>query len=67
MPTSPPLEPRSAVPGVIPGPAYVPEDPAPAERRDQPSVMRHPLARLLSVLRGDKYMVDAYPAIPKER
>jgi len=36
-------------------------NPAPAQRRDQPSVMRHPFARLLSLLRGDKYMVDAYP------
>ena len=67
MPTSPPLEPGSAVPGVLPDPVHVHGNPAPAERRDQPNVIKHPLARLLSGGRGDKYMVDAYPAIPKER
>jgi len=67
MSTNPSLERRSAVPGVMPEPVYVQEDPAPAARRDQPNALRHPLARLVSVLRGDKYMVDAYPAIPKER
>jgi hypothetical protein len=68
MPTSPLLEPGSAVPGVIPPPVCVhDEDPAPTERRDQPKQRKHPLAWLLSVIRGDKYMVDAYPANPKER
>jgi len=32
-----------------------------------PSLAKHPLARLMSVLRGDKYMVDAYGPPPKER
>ena len=67
MSTSPSLEPRSAVPGVTPEPVSVHQDPAPAETRQQPKMTKRPLAWLLSVLRGDKYMVDAYPATPKER
>jgi hypothetical protein len=32
----------------------------------RPNLVRHPLARALSVLRGDKYMADAYPPAPTE-
>jgi hypothetical protein len=32
-----------------------------------PNLVRHPVARALSVIRGDKDMVDAYPLAPKER
>jgi|SRR5215211_2690464 len=57
-PTSEPT--GSPVPGVIPEPIRVREDPvtidpAPSPRR------RNPVSKLLSALRGDKYMVDAYP------
>jgi hypothetical protein len=32
-----------------------------------PNLVRHPFARALSVIRGDKHMVDARPPLPKER
>jgi hypothetical protein len=65
----------SPVPGVIPDTAYVHEDVAPLApttpgRRGRGS---NPLAKLLGVICGDKYMVDAYPVAepvaspPKER
>ena len=38
-----------------------------AKEYAQPNLVRHPLARALSVLRGDKYMADAYPPAPKEK
>jgi len=46
----------SPPPGVIPGPIHVTVDPAPSPQR------RNVFARLLRAVRGDKYMVDAYPA-----
>jgi hypothetical protein len=64
----------SPAPGVIPGPVYVhegtvagddlvPEAPTggPAQRPNRHSRVSTPLAKLLSLMRGDKYMVDAYP------
>jgi hypothetical protein len=57
----------SPVPGVIPEPIRVYDDSAARNRRDgvtidtAPPRRRNPLARLLSRLRGDKYMVGAYP------
>jgi hypothetical protein len=54
----------SRVPGVIPRPVRLRDDavangPTPSPLRRNPvSVL---LARLLSALRGDKYMVGAYP------
>jgi hypothetical protein len=62
---------RSPAPGIIPDPVYVHDDPgAPtvaSERRGGPKPgRRNPLgiaaARVMSALRGDKHMVDAYPA-----
>ncbi len=60
----------SPAPGVIPEPSLVHEEPAastsqasrPADgATTRPSARRSPFARLLAALRGDKYMVDAYP------
>jgi hypothetical protein len=68
-----PTEPSgSPVPGVIPEPIRLRHDAVAANERDGvtidpgPSPRRRnlvsgPLARLLSALRGDKYMVGAYP------
>src|SRR4051812_8287630 len=76
MQTKPRPEPTgSPVPGVIPEPWRVQHDPAagsepPARLTTSgttlpPSGRRNParvlLAKLLSAIRGDKYMVDAYP------
>jgi hypothetical protein len=53
----------SPVPGIVPEPVSVQHDP-PAPRASTP---RRPVAgttlagRLLGLLRGDKYMVNAYP------
>jgi hypothetical protein len=57
----------SPVPGVIPEPMRVHHDTAGANEHDgvtidpAPPRKRNPLAKLLSRLRGDKYMVGAYP------
>jgi hypothetical protein len=57
----------SPVPGVIPEPIRVHDDTAPANKRDGVTTdtasprRRNPLAKLLSHLRGDRYMVGAYP------
>jgi hypothetical protein len=73
MQTKPTGEPSgSPVPGVIPEPIRVRHDAVAANERDgvptdqgssprRRNVARGPLAKLLSALRGDKYMVDAYP------
>ena len=58
MPTSEPT--GSPVPGVIPEPIRLRDDPAaigpaPSRRR------RNPASKLLSALRGDKHMIGAYP------
>jgi hypothetical protein len=57
----------SPVPGVIPEPIRVHDDSAARNRRDRvtidpaPPGRRNPLTKLLSHLRGDRYMVGAYP------
>lgn len=56
----------SAAPGIIPEASVVHEEPATPTRRSADTTVRRPtrrtpLARLLAALRGDKYMVDAYP------
>ena len=68
MATKPTLEPTdSPVPGVIPEPTRVHDDSARVTTEAVPSPLRPRLVRrLLGVLRGDKYMADAYPP-PKER
>jgi hypothetical protein len=65
---------RSPAPGIIPGPVHVSDGaaaPAAAtEKRDEPKGRRNPvrtaLAKVMSALHGDKYMVDAYPAAGPE-
>ena len=75
MKTTSPIESHSSpVPGVIPEPSLVQDEPAASTRRGsrraadtptRPTARRTPLARLMAALRGDKYMVDAYPpAVP---
>jgi hypothetical protein len=64
----------SPAPGIIPEPSLVHDEPAASTRRGSwreagtttpLGTRRTPLARLLAALRGDKYMVDAYPpAVP---
>lgn len=57
MRTATPADPgRSPAPGIIPEPARVQRDDAPA-----PTPSRGLLHRLLGRLRGDRYMVGAYP------
>jgi len=65
---------RSPAPGIIPGPVHVSDYAAPlnaaTEQRDEPKGRRNPvrtaLAKVMSALQGDKYMVDAYPAAGPE-
>ena len=71
MKTTFPIESHtSPAPGIIPEPSLVHDEPAaspPRSTRRAPgttatrAARRTPLARLLAALRGDKYMVDAYP------
>jgi hypothetical protein len=71
MNTTSPIESHaSPAPGIIPEPSSVHADPAassrPGSRRaagttPRLAARRTPLARVLAALRGDKYMVDAYP------
>jgi hypothetical protein len=55
--------PGSPVPGIVPEPVRVHRDaeatPTTARHHRNPAGMV--LAKLLSVIRGDKYMADAYP------
>ncbi len=58
----------SPAPGIIPEPSLVHDEPAASARRGgTPSAdtttgrRQNPFARLGAALRGDKYMVDAYP------
>jgi hypothetical protein len=51
--------PVSPVPGVVPEPVRVDRDAEPAPHRPNPA--RTILAKLASVLHGDKYMAGAYP------
>jgi hypothetical protein len=75
MKTTFPMESRtSPAPGIIPEPLLVHEQPAASTHRGgrraartntRLAARRTPLARLMAALRGDKYMVDAYPpAVP---
>ena len=66
---------RSPAPGIIPEPAHVSSDVAPltaaTEKPDERKPgRRNPVriaaAKVMSALRGDKYMVDAYPAAERE-
>jgi hypothetical protein len=71
MKTAFPIESHSSpAPGIIPEPSLVHDQPAAPTRRSsrraastttRVTARRTPLARLLAALRGDKYMVDAYP------
>ena len=68
-----PVESRtSPAPGIVPEPSVVHDEPATATRRGSRfaagtttslAARRTPLARLLAALRGDTYMVDAYPPV----
>jgi len=65
---------RSPAPGIIPGPVHVSDGaaaPAAAtEKRDEPKGRRNPVriasAKVMSALRGDKYMVGAYPTVSRD-
>jgi hypothetical protein len=65
---------RSPAPEILPEPVHVSDDaalPVTATEKDGPkSGRRHPVkfavAKVMSALRGDKYMVDAYPATEHE-
>ena len=70
MKTTFPIESRtSPAPGIIPEPSHVHAEPAASSRDGTQRAAgatplaprRAPLARVLAALRGDKYMVDAYP------
>jgi hypothetical protein len=61
MQTNSRIEPPVApVPGVVPDPVRVDHEAEPVPHR--PNAARIVLAKLLSALRGDKYMADAYPS-----
>ena len=76
MKTTFPMESHSSpAAGIIPEPSLVHDEPAASPRRGgrraasasttRLAARRTPLARLLAALRGDKYMLDAYPpAVP---
>jgi hypothetical protein len=62
---------RSSAPGIIPEPVEVYDEPAAPtaateQRDDAKPGRRNPVrlaaAKVMSALRGDKYMIDAYPA-----
>jgi hypothetical protein len=66
---------RSPAPGIIPDPVHIHDDlgaltVATGRRGGRKSGRRNPLriaaARVMSALRGDKYMVDAHPAAASE-
>ena len=68
--TSPVESHTSPAPGIIPEPSQVHAEAAPRLDNDAgiattlgPTARRAPLARVLAALRGDKYMVDAYPPV----
>jgi hypothetical protein len=74
MATVPTESHTSPAPGIIPEPSLVHDEPVASSGRGRRraagtttplAARRTPLARLLAALRGDKYMVDAYPpAVP---
>jgi hypothetical protein len=61
---------QSTTPGIIPQPVHIFDDaapPTPIKQPDEPkpgprNPVRLAVAKVMSALRGDKYMVDAYPA-----
>lgn len=64
-----PSEPSPA-PGIIPEPAHVSSDAAPPTatiekagnpKPGRPNLLRIAVGKVISALRGDKYMIDAYP------
>ena len=65
---------RSPAPGIIPGPVHVSDGAAAlaavTEKRDEPKGRRNPVrivsAKVMSALRGDKYMVGAYPTVSSD-
>ncbi len=66
---------RSPAPGIIPDPVHVrdhPGTPTPANgttaeaHAKRRNLARIGLAKVASAIRGDKYMVDAYPAAGRE-
>jgi hypothetical protein len=69
---------HSLAPDGLVEPSLIPDGPVASTRADtrpvdasttRPAAPRSPLARLLAALRGDKYMVDAYPptvSLPKD-
>ncbi len=67
--TSPVESHTSPAPGIIPEPSQVHAEAVPSTHNDagvatpRPTARRAPLARVLAALRGDKYMVDAYPPV----
>lgn len=69
MNTTIPIESHtSPAPGISPEPPLVHDETDASTRRGsqqgtttRPAARRTPLARLLAALRGDKYMLDAYP------
>ena len=61
---------RSPAPGIIPGPPHISSDAAPLTvtiekahnpKPRRPNLLRIGVAKLIGALRGDKYMIDAYP------
>jgi hypothetical protein len=65
---------RSPAPGIVPGPVQVSDGAAPltaaTEKRDESKGRRNPVrmasAKVTSTLRGDKYMVGAYPPVSRD-
>lgn len=71
---------RSPVPGIIPEPVHISGDAAPpnaaTERRTESKLgapklrgrnpVRDAIAKIASAVRGDKYMIGAYPAADRE-
>ena len=72
--TAPNQPARSPAPGIIPEPAHIPANanaPTAAGRRADPKPKRRNpvntvVAKVMSALRGDRHMVDAYPAAGPE-
>ncbi len=65
----------SPAPGIIPQPAHVNSDAAPLTpaiekahnpKPGRPNLLRTAGAKLISALRGDQYMIDAYPPARQE-
>lgn len=66
---------RSPAPGIIPDPVHIRDDPARPAPANGKTASAHARRRnpvrvaadaMMSALRGDKYMVDAYPAAEQQ-